>query len=283
MDNPQLGRGEERARRTGGQVEGGGGARTGAGPSGRGARGRPRLCPGGPPTGGATCVTPMRPRPPEPGSGEGASAWGRARPGRRGAVRGLSRRAGDAAELRACARGPDSPRSLRSRTFPGGERSGTCGRQDDQPGGHAEQGNRLPEPRSSEAGKGKLPLLTAGVGSLWTTSKVQGRGHLWLHRCGVGSAWPGSPERKPPPPTRGCAGGGGAARSAFGASRSSCEESRFHWTAPLPGAKGPVTGSASCVSGRRPESRALAGLWTLVFSSRGSLQAGSLVFYKIQR
>lgn len=124
--------------------QGGGGDPPGRDAGGRPRLHRPRVPP--PPTrpAPATCAPP-RPRP-SPGKAEARLCLGKGEfPLRRAVcVRGQS----------SAALGIADPRTF-ARAFPGCARRHPSGRQDDQPCGHAEQGNRLSEPRSPETGKTK--------------------------------------------------------------------------------------------------------------------------------
>lgn len=120
----------------------------------------------------------------------------------------------------------------------------TRSRQDDQPCGHAEQGNRLPEPRSSATGKRKTHLrnFRFSLESLVFVDVLKPRAvgtyrhsRLCLVRCG----W--APGRGPPSvnvAARGCAGGSGPCslfRALLVCALPSCAlEGTFHWTTPLP-------------------------------------------------
>ncbi|XP_069440524.1 leucine-rich repeat flightless-interacting protein 1 isoform X35 [Ovis canadensis] len=125
-----------------------GGARRRGGPVSSAPRAAPRPGPPAP----ATCTPPLRPRP-SPGTAEARSARARARARlpSRGAPR--SRCSRHAAALSPPA-DPGSPTSTEDLCW-------LCekvafSRQDDQPCGRAEPGDRLPEPRSSETGGGQV-------------------------------------------------------------------------------------------------------------------------------
>lgn len=146
--------------RAGGEQRGGGASPVdpeggGGGAQGRSSRGggpvssAPRAAPRPGPPAPATCTPPLRPRP-SPGTAEARSARARARarlPSRRAPRSRCSRHA---AALSPPA-DPGSPTSTKDLCW-------LCekvafSRQDDQPCGRAEPGDRLPEPGSSETGK----------------------------------------------------------------------------------------------------------------------------------